>query len=64
MKKSEMFPTVDIEMRNRTFHAPKCYSKYLEAMYGNYMEYPPEKDRIGHIYRAAIHYNTEENKKT
>lgn len=28
--------------------APSEYLKYLEAIYGDYMKLPPEKDRVGH----------------
>lgn len=40
------------------FRVPKEYDKILKHIYGNYMELPPEKDRVGHhgyrVYSKSI----------
>lgn len=45
--------TVEVEFEGHQFLAPKEYDKVLSHGYGNYMELPPEKDRIAHHYYEA-----------
>lgn len=42
------------------FRVPKHYDELLRHVYGDYMQLPPENDRIGHHYFKA--YRKEENK--
>lgn len=49
MKKEAFIPYEDKEFHGRMFHAPACWDDYLKAMYGNYMELPPEDQRNGHF---------------
>ena len=35
----------------------KDYKKYLEITYGNYMELPPEKDRLAAIHAEYVDLN-------
>lgn len=41
---------VEIEFEGRKFWAPNQYLYWLDRIYGNYMELPPEKERITTIY--------------
>lgn len=44
---------VQVEFETGCFKAPRNFDAVLSRLYGNYMELPPEKDRIGHhFYRA------------
>lgn len=43
------------QFEDYNFRVPKEYDKILTHIYGNYMELPPEKDRIGHHYYKAYH---------
>ena len=38
----------DLEFEGLTVKAPKEYHKWLTQVYGNYMQLPSEKDRVGH----------------
>ena len=40
---------VELEFEGYRFYAFKDYDLYLSMYYGNYMELPPEKDRISHL---------------
>lgn len=37
-----------MEFEGETFPAPVGYDEYLTSKYGNYMEFPPEKERVPH----------------
>lgn len=39
------------------FRAPKYYDKMLRHIYGDYMELPPEKERVGHHYYRVYKKN-------
>lgn len=39
-----------VEYEGYKFRAPKAYDKALRHVYGDYMQLPPEKDRVGHHY--------------
>ncbi|MGN0504576.1 MAG: phosphorylcholine transferase LicD [Ruminococcus sp.] len=39
---------VDIEFENTVVRAPSQYEKLLTHMFGNYMELPPEEERVNH----------------
>lgn len=39
---------VSISMEGRSYKVPICYDEILTHIYGDYMQLPPEKDRIAH----------------
>lgn len=44
---------INLPFESNQFKAIKEYDSYLKAQYGNYMEFPPEKDRIStHHFKA------------
>lgn len=45
--------TADVPFEGRTFKAPGNYDAVLTRLYGNYMQLPPEKDRIAHHFYKA-----------
>lgn len=44
----DMLPLEDGEFEGMTVKLPKNWDKHLSFRYGNYMEFPPEEERIGH----------------
>lgn len=48
MKKADMFPLTDVEFRKKQFKAVNCWNEYLRNLYGDYMQIPPEKNRLNH----------------
>ena len=48
MKREDYEPVTDVEFNGRLFHAPKCWEYYLEKIYGDYMQLPPEDKRVSH----------------
>ena len=46
MLKSKMEPVVEVEFEKCKFWAMANYDEYLTNLYGNYMELPPEADRV------------------
>lgn len=45
--------TADVEFEGRTYKAPVGYHQVLTRLYGDYMQLPPEKDRIAHHFYKA-----------
>lgn len=45
--------TVDVPFEGRSYHAPAGFDQVLRRLYGNYMQLPPEKDRIAHHFYKA-----------
>ena len=43
----------DVEFEGQMFRAPISWDKVLRRGFGNYMELPPEKDRIAHHFYDA-----------
>lgn len=53
IKKDEFEDTIDVQFEKYLFKCPRKYDKYLRMWYGDYMQLPPEKDRIyQHLYKA------------
>lgn len=50
--KSELEPAAEVEFEGKMFKAPNCIIQYLTRLYGNYMELPPEEQRIPHGFNA------------
>ena len=46
---SDFFPPVELILNNRLFKVPCNYDKLLTMWYGNYMQLPPENERIPHF---------------
>lgn len=47
--KADMYPSVDVAFYDRKYMIMNNYEAYLKTMYGNYMELPPENQRVWHI---------------
>lgn len=45
--------TIDVDFGDEKFRAPRAYDKVLRQVYGDYMQLPPEKDRIAHHFYSA-----------
>ena len=46
---------IELDFEDTTFKAPESYDAYLKRAYGNYMEFPPEREReIGHSVTGII----------
>lgn len=45
--------TAEVPFEGRTFKAPVNYDAVLTRLYGDYMQLPPEKDRIAHHFYKA-----------
>lgn len=45
--------TAEVSFEGRTFKAPVNYDAVLTRLYGDYMQLPPEKDRIAHHFYKA-----------
>ena len=48
LEKEAWLESIDVEFEGKIFKAPGNWKDYLRNLYGNYMELPPEKDRINH----------------
>lgn len=54
-----------VQFEDTMIRIPEAYDEYLKQIYGNYMEYPPEKERnkvLSRVYREVI--NPENGLKT
>ena len=45
--------SVDVPFEGRSYRAPVGYDQVLRRLYGDYMQLPPEKDRIAHHFYKA-----------
>ena len=53
IKKTEIEDLIEFQFGKYKFKGPREYDKYLRMWYGDYMQLPPEKDRIyHHLYKA------------
>ena len=48
-KKGDLFPVKELEVNGRMFKVPNNYEYLLRDYYGDYMQLPPENERISHI---------------
>lgn len=48
----EFLEQTELEFEGINFYAPKMYKQYLTSIFGNYMQLPPEKDRVPHFCSA------------
>ena len=51
MNKRAFEARVLLDFEGLHFTAPGCYDTYLRALYGNYMQLPPEEDRFAHYVK-------------
>jgi len=49
-EKSDIIDVIDWKFEDGIFKVPKAYDKILKNDFGNYMELPPEKDRVPHHF--------------
>jgi len=45
---------IDVPYEQYCFKVPKLYDQFLRKMYGDYMQMPPEKNRVGHHFYKAF----------
>ena len=50
--KTELEPSVEVEFEGRNFKAPAGWKQYLERLYGDWTQLPPENQRIPHGFLA------------
>lgn len=58
--REDLEETMEMRFEDQTFLVPAAYDRILRRDYGDYMQLPPEEDRIGHHYYKA--YLREETK--
>ena len=44
---------IDVEFEGKTYKAPAGYDRWLRTVYGDYMQFPPLEERVGHNFIAA-----------
>ena len=54
INKDILFPPSEVEFEGKKFMAPNNPDAYLTALYGNYMQLPPENQRINHEMQAFL----------
>ncbi len=50
-----LYPLKLYDFEGHKFWGPKDYDTYLRILYGNYMELPPEEERINHAYILEVY---------
>ncbi len=58
-ERNDIFPAKELEFEGRLFKVPGNYDRILSIMFGNYMELPPEDQRVGYIHKAYLLDETE-----
>ena len=61
MPKDHFVPYCDMTFENHTFKAIANYDKYLSKIFGNYMQLPPENQRVTHHSFTAYKIDEDEN---
>ena len=51
---SAMTETVDVEFEGKLYKAMSGYDEYLTNTFGNYMQLPPENQRVHHHFKAYM----------
>lgn len=54
IEKKNIFPLKEIQFEDASFYAPGNYDAYLTKLFGDYMELPPENERIPHNLELII----------
>lgn len=52
--KSDVYPVKEINFEGHSFFAPNNVANYLTRLYGNYMQLPPEKERVVRAVRIEF----------
>ena len=47
----------ELSFESNIFNVPEHYHEYLQRLYGEYNELPPEIDRVGHTKHFQNYYN-------
>lgn len=53
-KKDWFSKRIKVSFEGEEFYSPKDYDAYLSKVYGNYMELPPEEDRVFHDFEGYL----------
>ena len=61
LRKAEYEDLIEMDFEGCTFYGIKAWDKYLSGVFGNYMQLPPEEDRLTHDFEA--YYVESEEKK-
>lgn len=46
--KKDLYDLIELEFEGQYFYAPRNYDEILTRLYGEYMQYPDQKDRVPH----------------
>ena len=49
-----MTETLDVEFEGKLYKAMSGYDEYLTNTFGNYMQLPPENQRVHHHFKAYM----------
>ena len=52
--KTELEPSAEVDFEGFKFKAPAGWERYLERLYGNWQQLPPEAERIPHGFKAFL----------
>ncbi|MEG1410452.1 MAG: LicD family protein [Terrisporobacter sp.] len=53
-KKEDIYPLIEVEFEGYKLFAPNNCHNYLTKMYGDYMQVPPEVERVPHIMNLTL----------
>lgn len=53
MKKDDYLPAVKMNFENLKLNVPACWDYYLQSLYGDYMQLPPEEKRENHCMKIV-----------
>ena len=60
-KKTDVFPAIKIPFQGKEYSVPNNYDSVLKSSFGDYMQLPPEDQRVAHI-PAFISFDLEKDK--
>lgn len=53
--RSWVIPTIEMQFEDGVFPMPRKYDTYLTALYGDYMQIPPEEKRMVHLGKIKVY---------